>query len=139
MKLGIPQSQIEGVNVGDTPFLNTLIESEALIKLASSQEYTSLLVVAAPFHQTRAFMTAATVATRNNPALRIYSFPGKALPWQEKVSHSQGTVISTRKNLIHSELERIRNYQKKGDLASVTRVLEYLDYRDTALPLPHGP
>ena len=75
-------------------------------------------------------MTAVTLALREYPELYLYSLPGKPLPWQEEVTHSQGEVLGTRAELIAGEMNRIKTYYAKGDLASVDEVLEYLNRRD---------
>jgi hypothetical protein len=133
LERGIPEAQIEGVRIEDTPTLNTLIESEALIRFARRQGYGSLHVVAPPFHQLKAFMTAVTVALKEYPELLIYSSPGVALSWQAEVAHSQGRLRAKRRELIGVELERIERYQQKGDIASFGQVLVYLNARDTAV------
>ncbi len=130
LKLGIPTEQIERVNKEGTSALNTLVESEALIRFAKQQRYGSIFIVASPFQQLRAFMTAVTVSMRAYPELLIYSYPGAAMPWQEEVVHSQGTLKAKRYELIQKELERIEKYQDKGDLASFEQVLNYLNGRE---------
>jgi len=75
-------------------------------------------------------MTAVTVSIRAYPELLIYSYPGAAMPWQEEVVHSQGTLKARRRELIQNEMERIEKYQDKGDLASFEQVLNYLNRRD---------
>ena len=130
-QLGLSEEQIEGVLNKETSMLNTLIESEAIIRFARQHSYHSLFVVAPPFQQLRAFMTAVTVALREYPELLIYSYPGVAMSWQEEVIHSQGTLKAKRRDLIQEELERIEKYQSKGDLASPEQVLSYLNKRET--------
>ncbi|MFO7557130.1 MAG: hypothetical protein R6W88_18195 [Desulfobacterales bacterium] len=132
-QLGISEEQIEGVINKETSMLNTLFESEAIIRFAKQHSYHSLFVVAPPFHQLRAFMTAVTIALREYPELLIYSYPGVAMSWQEEVIHSQGVLKAKRHNLIQEELERIEKYQGKGDLASPEQVLSYLNKRETSL------
>jgi hypothetical protein len=126
---GLTDEQIEGVTIGDKAMIHTLIESEALIRFAKQKRYRSLLVVAPPFQQLRAFMTAVTVALRKYPELLLYSYPAVAMPWQDTVMHSQGSLKATRSELIQIELERIYTYQIKGDLASFADVSAYLDNR----------
>ncbi len=128
-QFGISENQIEGIILKETTMLNTLTESKALIHFAKHHGYNSFFVVAPPFHQLRAFMTAVTVALKVHPTLRIYNFHGTAMPWQEDVLHSQGVLKAKRHQLIHSEIERINKYQNKGDLASTEAVLEYLNNR----------
>lgn len=130
-QLGLSAEQIGGVINKETSMLNTLIESEAIIRFAKQHSYHSLFVVAPPFQQLRAFMTAVTVALREYPELLIYSHPGVAMSWQEEVIHSQGTLRAKRRDLIQEELDRIEKYQIKGDLASPEQVLVYLNKRET--------
>lgn len=127
---GFSTAQIEGVTISRTATLNTLIESEALVRFVKQRRYRSIFVVAPPFQQLRAFMTAVTVALREYPQLRIYSYPPTAMSWQGEVLHSQGTLRDKRSELIYAEWERIGTYQQKGDLASFESVLAYLNGRE---------
>ncbi|MBX2842023.1 MAG: YdcF family protein [Flammeovirgaceae bacterium] len=130
IQMGIPSRKIEGIFNDGTPTLNTLIEAQATINHCKEKGYKTLIVMASPFQQLRAFMTAVTVALKIYPSIKIYSIFGEPLRWQEKVTHSQGTLTGNRKDLIYGELERIDIYNKKGDLASVEEVLDYLNQRD---------
>lgn len=127
---GLTAEQIGNVPAGGLSSINTLIESEAMVRFAKEKGLDDLIVVSSPFHQLRAFMTAVTVGLRIYPGLKIYSYPGAPLPWLETAVHSQGTLQTPRRQLIHEELARINTYQKKGDLARVETVLEYLNGRD---------
>ena len=75
-------------------------------------------------------MTAVTAALREYPALRIYSYPGEAQPWDEVVTHSQGRLTGTRAAFIAEEQQRIEKYTAQGDLAPRSKILEYLRARD---------
>lgn len=130
LQRGIAAECIQGVPTGHPDRLHTLIEAEACIHAAQRHGLRSLQVIAAPFHQLRAFMTMVTVAVREQADLGLYSYPGVAQPWHEQVVHSQGTLTATRQDLILSELERIDRYQRKGDLGSYELVLTYLNQRD---------
>ncbi|WP_018478496.1 hypothetical protein [Pontibacter roseus] len=131
-QLGIGEGILEAVPPvpADTQLLHTRIEAESMVQHAKKRGYKSLVVTAAPFQQPRAFMTAVTMALQVYPELCLYSLPGKPLPWQEEVTHSQGEVQDTRAGLIAGELERIKTYHAKADLASVDEVLDYLNRRD---------
>ena len=129
---GLPAETVHGVPAGEISSINTLIESEALVRYCKQKRYGSVYVVSPPFHQLRAFMTLVTVALREHPQLSIYSHPGATLPWMETVAHSQGTLQAPRRQLIQEELTRISIYQQKGDLARFEDVLDYLNRRDTA-------
>ena len=130
IKTGIAPHQIQFVPIKAPTSLNTLIESQALIRFARKCAVKSLIVVSPPFHQLRAFMTAVTVALQEYPELAIYSCPGKPLPWLENAIHSQGILKAPRRQLIQEELARIRKYQDKNDIAAYEDVLDYLAHRD---------
>ncbi len=130
LRMGVPEEKICGIDPPATAALNTLTEAQALLAHARRNGLRALYVVAAPFHQLRAFMTAITVALKHYPDLRLHSFPGAALPWLESAVHSQGITSGPRKDLIGEELIRIRKYQAKGDLAAEGEILEYLNRRD---------
>lgn len=127
--IGVPATHISTVPADEATSINTLIESQALVRHAKEQKLTSLLVVSPPFQQFRAFMTAVSVALAEYPELMIYSRPGMTLPWMETVVHSQGTLRAPRRQLIQEELMRIETYQNKGDLARFEAVLSYINQR----------
>lgn len=137
-EIGLTEEQREGVEIGETSMIHTLIESEALIRFAKQKRYSSLMVIAPPFQQLRAFMTAVTVALREYPELLLYSSPAVAMPWQDIVVHSQGTLEATRSDLIQIELERIEKYQNQGDLTSLAEVITYMNNRQTLSSKPEG-
>jgi uncharacterized SAM-binding protein YcdF (DUF218 family) len=126
----VPETSLEGVPVAYDIILHTLSEAEAMVNWARYQKYKQILVVAAPFHQPRAFMTAITAALRFYPELQLYSQTGEPLAWLDEAVHSQGNAKALRKDLIAGEQERISKYQKQGDLATYDQVLQYLNNRD---------
>lgn len=132
LERNVKPEQIEGVPFGNTDLIHTRIEAEAMILHARKQGYESIYILAAPFHQLRAFMTAVTVALEYYPSARLYSLPGMPLPWQQTVAHSQGKVLGTRSELVVGEWERIETYTEKGDLATVSQVINYLNQRDAS-------
>lgn len=128
--MGVPEGSIRGFDLGETDSINTLIEANAMIRHAKQHQYTDIYVVASPFHQLRAFMTSITAAQKHYPQINIYSYSGHPLPWPEHVAHSQGETSGPRRELIGGELDRIVKYQQKGDLATDSDVLHYLNQRD---------
>jgi uncharacterized SAM-binding protein YcdF (DUF218 family) len=123
-EIGLPAEQIGQVPYGDAASINTLVESQALVRFAEARGMGSLVLVSPPFHQLRALMTAATVALKWLPQLALYSHPCAAMSGMESVAHSQGTLQAQRRQLIHQELARIRTYQDTGDLARFEAVLD---------------
>jgi hypothetical protein len=127
--LGVPAAAIEPVP-HDGPGINTLTEAEAVVRHARRAGHRAIAIVAAPFHQARAFITAVSVALREHPALGLYSLPGEPLPWDATVTHSQGVLTGTRASLVAGEIERLARYRAKGDLAAPEAVAAYLRRRD---------
>jgi hypothetical protein len=127
---GIPAGVIEEVPMEPTEILHTLIESQKAVRFAKAQGYRRLIVVSAPFHQERVFMTMVTAALRQYPSLKLYSVPGAPQPWDEVVTHSQGELRGTRAELIAEEQKRIDKYTAQGDLLPREAILEYLRNRD---------
>jgi hypothetical protein len=126
---GLRETAITGIPTASYDTLNTLTEAMATVRYAKQKNMTSILVVAPPFHQLRAFITTVSIALREFPELQIYNRVGMALPWQETVFHHQGILEYRRSDLIHTELERIERYQAKGDLAPTAEILDYLNQR----------
>ncbi|KAA5544133.1 YdcF family protein [Adhaeribacter rhizoryzae] len=129
----VAETNMEGVTVGYDVILHTLSEAEAMMQQVKHKGYQTVVVVAPPFHQPRAFMTAITAALRLYPEVKLYSQPGETLPWLGEAVHSQGNEKALRKDLIQGEAERIAKYQAQGDLAQFEEVLEYLNNRDAAV------
>lgn len=111
--------------------VNTFTEAQALVRYAKSRGWKYIYIVAAPFHQLRAFISVVSVLLREYPSLRIYNAVGTHLDWFEEARHSQGTLKGRRIKLIKTELKRIYKYHLKGDLVSPEEVLAYLEWRDT--------
>jgi hypothetical protein len=127
---GIPAEAIEEVPMEPTEILHTLIESRMVVRFAKARGHERLVVVSAPFHQERAFMTMVTAALQEHPSLKVYSAPGAPQPWDEIVTHSQGKLRGTRAELIAEEQKRIAKYTALGDLLPRARIIEYLRKRD---------
>ncbi len=108
---------------------NTFTETESLIMFAKYVGYKRIVISAPPFHQIRTFISCVSHAIKHYPELSLYSSPGIAMNWREKVTHSQGILEDTRANLIKGEWERLYRYHQKGDLVSSQEVLSYLNQR----------
>jgi hypothetical protein len=109
---------------------NTLTEADAVVSFAKISHLEFLILIAPPFHMTRAFMTTIRMVELNYSNLKVYSYPGIPLDWMESAVHSQGNLKDLRKNFIKAELDRINLYYRKGDLISYSELLDYLNRRD---------
>ncbi len=118
---------------------NTLTEAENLVRHLAETGIEKVGIVAAPFHQLRAFFTTVGVILKNQEKIftehrleiKAYSMPGAPLLWNEEVIHSQGITRGRRRDLLISEWEKTNSYIQKGDIPSSTRVFEYLEWRES--------
>lgn len=128
---GIPCDHILPVSGPETrDSVNTLSEAQVLVRTAREVGWKELVLVAAPFHQVRGFITVVSLLLREYPALKVYSEVGTPLRWDELALHSQGTLRDTRSNLVGEELTRMQRFHAQGDLVSAEAVLSYLEKRD---------
>lgn len=130
---GVPASQIIEIP-GAHPISHTHTEAERLIARVRDEGWKTIIVVAVPFHQLRAFMDTIGVVLKEGlqEHLRVFSATGFPLSWTDRAVHSQGTVSAPRFELIGPELDRIVRYWKKGDMPTARQVLDYLNWRDGA-------
>jgi hypothetical protein len=124
---------------------NTLTEAQALVEYAKNNDLKKVVIVCAPFHLPRCFVTVASVVLKErerNPdfELRVYAKAANLVrsetmseknPWLKSSVHSQGKVVSRLIDFLPGEFNRIRLYHEKGDLASIAEVQKYLDWRDS--------
>lgn len=131
--LGIPKEHIEQIWMPRDIGVNTRSEAIRFIEFVRSQGIHSCILVAWPAHLPRTFLTfGKTAEGLNVSSLKLYAYPGKALPWDETVMHSQGLVKDTREEIIENEeLSRIWRYHREGHLWSPEEGLEYLQKRES--------
>ena len=131
---GIPREQILRADIS-SKIASTRTEAVAFVELAKHESWSVLTVTAAPFHQLRAFANTVTLAVQQMPHLKVFSVPGKSLPWTETVVHSQNIERGRRCDLIKPESKRLEKYRRKTsvkgipDLLSAREILDYLDRR----------
>jgi len=127
--LGVPKTIITPLAIPAEINVNTLTETQALVKHSKTNKWKRVIVSSTPFHQLRVFATTVSVALRKSPDLLIYNAPGTTLQWREHTRHSQGTVSGTRKELLEMEYGRLNDYCMKGDILPCENILNYLDER----------
>jgi hypothetical protein len=117
--------------------INTNTEMQAfldyLLREVAPDGAMRLGIIAAPFHQPRAFVNFVSVALMSGTDSRMidaFSVPGDPLPMDEVVAHSQGITRGMRADLVRTEAERIRAYTAKGDLLPIPEIIAYMDERD---------
>lgn len=133
---GARNVSVVGIGNAGEKKANALTESLALIAHCNHETFLrarddfSVIIVAPHFHLPRCFITLVSQALKQKSALKVYACAASTLPWNEEVVHSQGTTIGKRSELLYGELERIERYTEKGDLLSISNILQYMDKRD---------
>ncbi len=129
-KNGVKKTDIIIAKPIDENMLHTRNESIAYIQTINQLQFLNNLIVSVPFHQIRAFMTMVTIVKELKVNIKLYNCPVINFDWNKTVTHSQDILRKVARELIYDELERIKKYQMKGDLASTEDVLNYLNTRD---------
>lgn len=129
----IPRENIVLID-GAQPISHTHTEAEHLIRRARDEGWMTIIIVAIPVHQLRAFMDTVGVLIREklDHTIRVWNAVGLPQPWTAEVVHSQGVLRARRHELVRPELERIVRYWGKGDMPTTRQVLDYLNWRDGA-------
>lgn len=109
VSMGVADSAIITVACNDS--LNTLTESLAFVAYAKSRGWKSVVIVAPPFHQSRAFLSVVTANAHCKAGLRLYSQAGTFLSWNKVARHSGGVDRAKRFMFPLSEGRRINTYQ----------------------------
>lgn len=104
---------------------NTAEQAREVCELVVLNKWTSLLLVASPYHMPRAFLTFVREMQRREITETLYLMPVfTQTRWWE--TPPGGTL--TRVDLVHVETEKIELYQEKGDVASYADGLAYIRY-----------
>lgn len=131
LERGVYRTALRAVEIPTETNVNTHTEAVALVTIAKKFGWHGVYAASSPFHQLRAFVTTVSVALRMYPDLKVYSKTGNTMAWGEQTRHSQDTLIGTRADFIGTELDRLNQYHRQGNLVGAMRVIEYLDRRDT--------
>ena len=87
LSMYIDKGRIRPVPIGNPTGINTLSESDALVKFAINEKRKSFYIVAPPFHMLRAFMTVASVAIRHGSKINFFAYPGVPQDLNQLVKH----------------------------------------------------
>lgn len=130
IKMGVPDKNIILTQIPDEDKNNTLEESMGFFIKAKERDWKSTVAVANP-HQLLREMLGLIQIMDQHPEyyLDIYSAAPTNTDWERKVRGAQGEHFASRKEHIMLEINRIKNYQERGNLASFERYFDYLKGR----------
>ena len=119
-KSGIPGSSI----IHEDRSQNTREQAKEVIKLATSNKWKSLILVASHYHQYRAYLTFLREVLDTNKLLLLYNAPEKNLPW------FVDTGWGKRFELLNAEFSRIDKYAALHHLATFEEAIEYQQWKE---------
>lgn len=105
-------------------WINTKIESNAVISWCASNNIKNLIISAPIFHIIRAYMTIVSSLSDHN--INIYAIPVKINQWSNITITHQGKNRNSFNNFIKIELERIEKYILKGDILQPNIIWDYM-------------
>ena len=114
---GVPESRIDL----EENSKNTHEQAVEVIKIIKERKWRKVILVASEFHQLRAFLT--FLKERGDYPVVIFNAPSKKL-WSDR------SLGESRQSLFLGELVKIKEYQKKGHLASVEEALKYQKWKE---------
>ena len=105
---------------------NTREQAVNVVAMARKRGWKSLLLVASPYHQYRAFLSfvQALIDAKLDERIRLTAVPCGDLKWFACPDGEKRTRVA----LLEDEFKKITDYQAKGHVASFTDGLKYLAY-----------
>ncbi len=123
----IIEIQLSKAKAGDNGLHNTLTEMHSVLSFCSQENFKSICLVAAPFHQLRTYISAISVIHHCGASLediRVFNNCGFPLPPDVKIKYPDGKSHYPQELFI-AEGEKILKYQRKKDLVSFRVALSY--------------
>lgn len=116
---------VEPIEYNDT-WINTKIEADVVVEWARNQNIKNLIICAPVFHMVRAYMTTVSIILKRKLDIKVYAAVGKVDDWRKVTITHQGLNKASFNDFIIVEIERILEYQKKGDILETCRIWEYI-------------
>ncbi len=128
VKMGIDEDDV----VFSEPGYHTKAEGDAFLRYSVEHNLHRALVLTNPHQITRAMLGLIKTIDDNSLPVDVYAVtpnPSK-FDWQRRVKGSQGMERKKAFEHIQDEIDRIKLYQNKGDLATFDEALSYMVRRD---------
>lgn len=105
-------------------------ENDAFLELSMKMKWRSAVILAQPHQLLREILGMVIVMNKTEYLMEIYTAAPPITPWYEVIRVNQGIETKPRIENIADELQRISDYQQKGDLATFDELFAYLKARD---------
>lgn len=126
IKLGVKESDI----IIDEKSMHTKAQAEEIVRLATSNGWHKILLIASPDHQYRAYLTFLRTILDENPELIIINVPARNLRWFVDKGWK------TQYDRLDQEFDRIDKYSCIGHLATFEEALKYQKWKEQQLTKP---
>lgn len=137
MNVGVPESKIEmmyGARIGESyeaKDFNTLTEMCALVRHLRTSGDKRVILVAPDFHLPRVMVSFVTaLLAQPGSAIWAWGCPVSVKNWNAQLVHSQGSLAGTVAEIFSAECSKIAGPKRFGNLATLDKVLWYLNERD---------
>ena len=121
VKMGVPVKNI----VVENESQNTYQQGQETMKIVKKNKWQKVILVASHFHQLRAFLTFLKAMQKAGLKIQIFNMPCRNASWFERISFGK-----SRFELLKEELGKIREYAKKGHIASIKTALNYQKWKE---------
>lgn len=120
LKTGFPADKL----IHEDRSLNTREQAVEIVKLAKTNNWKRLILVASNEHQYRAYLTFLKEVLASDVPLILYNSPVRTLKWFEE------TGWGLRFNRLESEFEKINTYTALGHLATFEEAISYQKWKE---------
>jgi uncharacterized SAM-binding protein YcdF (DUF218 family) len=120
LKTGFPVEKL----IHEDRSLNTREQAVEIVKLAKTNNWKRLILVASNEHQYRAYLTFLKEVLVSDEPLILYNSPVRTLKWFEETGWGQ------RFNRLESEFEKIDTYTALGHLATFEEAISYQKWKE---------
>lgn len=127
VKMGVDEDDV----VFNEPGYHTKAEGDAFLRYSAEHNLNRVVVLTNPHQITRAMLGLIKTIDDKDLPIDVYAVtpnPSR-FDWQRRVKGSQGLERKPRYMHIQDEIDRIKLYQDKGDLASFDEALSYMARR----------
>lgn len=125
------QVPTESILYPDTPSHHTRQENDSFLQLSMEMGWRSGMILTQSHQLLRAMLGMIRVMDEAHYQMEIYTCAPSSTPWYEVVNGNQGLEEAKPRILyIQDEMQRVQQYQQKGDIATFDELFAYLESRE---------